>query len=202
MSVSIQQAAANAYAAWLRTKLPDVVVEPRWPNPDKQKPPKSITLVMAGPRRDTPIDLRLLSKTNVGAAQTTAVWQVAACVQPFQMDIWTTQELLRDDVIARLDQILHSGDASLSGVYNPMPVGFGNPVRLGDGWDAFGTIADFTFEEPDTTDEANTVGSNIYRATYSGDARFMLTVSTTTARIVTNNFLQRLSETDTPIDFP
>lgn len=199
MSVSIQQAAANAFAAWLASKLPDVEVEPRWPAPDKRKPPKSITLVMAGSRRDTPLDPRVLKKTNTGATQTTATWQVAACSQPFQMDIWTTREVDRDDIIARLDQLLHSGDLSLSGVFNPMPVGHGTPIAVMDGWEDFGTIADFSFEEPDTDNEADTADRAIYRATYAGDANFMLTVTTVTARQVAINFAQRLSETS---DFP
>lgn len=202
MSVSIQQAAANAFAAWLAAKLPDVEVEPRWPAPDKRKPQKSITLVMAGSRRDIPLDPRVLTKTNVGATQTQAVWQVAACIQPFQLDVWTTREVDRDDIIARLDQLLHSGDLSLSGVFNPMPVGHGTPVRVQDGWEEFSTIADFSFSEPDTDNEADTADRAIYRATYAGDAFFNLTVSTLTARQVAVNFNQRLSETDTPSDFP
>src|SRR5262245_5154952 len=103
MSVSIQQAAANAFATWLASQLPGVVVEPRWPSPDKQKPSKSITLVMAGRRRDTPIDPYVLKKTNTGPTQTTAVWPIAACVQPFQLDIWTLSDIARDDLIAQLD---------------------------------------------------------------------------------------------------
>ncbi len=201
MSVTIQQAAANAFAAKLATYLPDVVVEPRWPASDKQKPPKSITIVMAGPRRDTPLDLRVIKQTNTGATQTTAVWQVSACVQPFQMDVWALSEVERDDVLARLDQFLHMGDTWL-GSFNPMPVGVATLVAVQDGWESFNTIADFTFEEPDTDNEADTPDRAIYRATFRGDAHFKLAVTTVTARQLAINFVQRLSETDTPSDFP
>lgn len=202
MSVSIQQAAANAFATWLATKLPGVAVEPRWPSPDKQKPSKSVTLVMAGPRLDTPIEPRMLSATNTGATQTTAVWQIKACSQPFQLDIWTTRESERDDLIARLDQCLSAGASSLAGAFNPNPFGHGALIAVQDGWEDFDTIADFDFEEPDTDNDADTSDRAIYRATYRGNAHFKLTVTTVTARQLAINFVQRLSETDAPSDFP
>ena len=200
MSVSIQQAAANAFALWLASKLPDVTVEPRWPSPDKKKPAKSITLVMAGRRRDTPIDLRTIAKTNVGATQVNAKWQVAACTQPFQLDVWATSDVARDDIIARLDSVLHADTASLIGAVLPMPVGPGALIKLADGWED--TVADFNFEEPDVDPDPNATGSAIYRATYRGNAHVMLTVSTLTARQIAINFNLRLSETDSPSDFP
>jgi hypothetical protein len=197
LKVSIQQAAANAFATWLGSKLaPDVVVEPRWPSPDKRKNPRVVTVVMAGPRRDTPIDLRQLSATNVGATQKRTVWQVAACSQPFQLDVWAESDVELDDIVARLDEALHSGESSLASVFNPMLVGHGNLIAVGDGWDDFGTVADFNFEEPDTDDAGDTADRNIYRATYRGDAHFMLTVSTLTARQLVIKFLAQLSESD------
>lgn len=202
MAVTIQQAAANAFTAWLSTKMPGIPVEPRWPSPDKQKPQKSITLVTAGPRRDTPIDLRVLKKTNVGLKQTSAVWQVAACIQPVQLDVWATRDVDRDDLMAQLDTLLSCDASSLSGVYNPMPVGHGNLIAVQDGWQAFGTVADFSFSEPDCDNEADTAPRDIYRATYSGNAYFMLTVTTLTARQLAANFVQRISETDQPSTFP
>lgn len=200
--VTIQQAAANAFAVWLATQLPDVEVEPQWPSADKRKPPKSISLVTAGRRRDTPIDLRVLSKTNVGDKQTKAVWQLAACTQPFQLDVWALTDVDRDDILARLDDILHSGDLSLTGVSNPMPVGTGNLIAVQDGWEECSTIADFVFEEPDLEVTSDNVGRSLYRASLSGVAYFMLTVTATTARQTTANFQLRLDESDATTDFP
>ncbi len=194
MAVTIQQAAANAFATWLQSKLPDVPVEPRWPAADKQKPEKSITVVAAGRRRDTPIDLRLLKKTNVGNTQTRAVWQVAACIQPFQLDVWATKDVVRDDILARLDQFLHQGQASLLTSLAATPAGFGTPLVLGDGWED--SIADFDFSEPDLENTSDTVNRSLYRATFRGNAYFMLTVSSLTARQTVINFQLRLQETD------
>lgn len=203
MNVSIQQAAANAFAAWLATELLDTVCEPQWPAPDKQKPAKSITVVTAGRRVDTPIDLRLLQKTNLGSHQTTAVWQVAACAQPFQLDIWAESEVARDDLVARLDVSLSKGDASLAGLFNPMPVSTGgNLIAVLDGWESCNTIADFDFEEPDYDVTSDTSGRDIYRATYRGNAYFKLAVTTVTARQIAATFQLRISETDSPSDFP
>lgn len=201
MSVTIQQAAANAFASWLATELGDIPVEPRWPSPDKQKPPKSISVITAGRRRDTPIDLRILKQTNLGSKQTTAIWQLAACTQPFQLDVWALNDIARDDILARLDAALHKGSGSLTGAVMPMPVGNGNLIKLADGWDACGSIADFVFEDPDTETTSDTAGRSLYRATFRGNAYFMLTVTTVTARQVAINFKLRLSETDTPEDF-
>lgn len=200
MSVSVHQAAANAFATWLASKLTGVTVEPRWPSPDKKLPAKAITIVTAGRRIDTPLDLKLLSSTNSGATQTNAVWQLAACRQPFQLDIWAQSDIARDDLIAQLDSLLHADSSSLTGAFNPMPVGHGLLLKLGDGWDAVGTIADFDFEEPDLDDTPATANRHLYRATYRGNAYFMLTVTTLTARQTAISFLQRISETDPTTD--
>ncbi len=198
MAVSIQQAAANAFAAWLQTKLLDVVVEPRWPAPDKVKPPKSITVVTAGRRRDIPIDLRLLKKTNEGPTQTRAVWQVAACTQPFQLDVWATKDIDRDDILARLDHWLHQDQASLSSSFVATPAGIGNLIAVGDGWED--TVADFEFEEPDLLETADAVNRSLYRASFRGNAHFMLTVTSLTARQKAINFRLRLAEGDGLLD--
>ncbi len=201
MSVTIQQAAANAFAAYLQSKLPDVVVEPRWPAADKQKPPKSITVVTAGRRRDLPIDLRLLKKTNVGSTQTRTVWQVATCTQPFQLDVWTTKDVDRDDILARLDIWLHQDQASLTSSFSATPAGIGNLIRVADGWED--TVADFDFEAPELEMTSDTVNRSLYRATFRGSAFLMLTVTTLTARQKAINFLLRLRETDgTLSEFP
>lgn len=196
MSVSIQQAAANAFAGWLGQQLSDVKVEARWPAPDKQLPPKAITLVASGARRDSPIDPHLLSKTNQGATQTRAIWQVAACYQPFQLDVWATRDLDRDDIIARLDVLLYSGEKFLTGVFNPNPVGAGVLLAVQDGWQESGTTADFSFEGPDLMDDGNTGVRSIYRASYRGGANVMLAIPVVSARQKIIDFKLRLDSTD------
>lgn len=196
MRVTVQQAAANALAAWLAMQMSDVVVEPRWPAPDKKRPAKSITVVTAGARRDTPIDLRQIQMTNSGPKQVQTTWQLAACTQPFQLDVWANTDVDRDDILARLDDFLHAGEQTVGGLFVPTPVGFGNLLKLADGWDAFGTIADFVFDNPNLEQTADAAGRALYRATFRGNAYFMLTVSTLTARQLAINFVQRISETD------
>lgn len=202
MKVTIQQAAANAFAAWLRTQLPTVDIESRWPSPDKKKPLQSITVVTAGRRRDTPIDLRILKKTNSGLTQVNATWQVAACIQPFQLDVWAQSDPARDDLLANLDELLHKDQASLATSFAPTPAGAGNLIAVADGWDACGTVADFVFEEPDLETTSDTAGRSLYRATFRGNAYFMLAVNSLTARQTIINFQLRLSETDSFSDFP
>ncbi len=196
MSVTIQQAAMNALAEYLGLNLPDVDVTPRWPSPGKELPPKAITVVLAGSRRDEPMDLRQLSFVNSGPLQSSVVWQVSACKQPFQLDIWARSDLQRDDILARLDNFLHAGESTLAGVFNPDPVGHGVLLAVNDGWEACGTTADFLFDNVDLEDSPSAVGVGQYRATIRGNAYMMLTLTTLTARQKTITFKQRVSETD------
>jgi hypothetical protein len=196
LRVSIQQAACNSLAGYLEQILTDVVVEPRWPAPDKKKVPKAITIVTAGSRRDLPIPIRYLQPVSVPGANddVTAIWQVAACTQPLQLDIWTESDVERDDIIARLDECLNAGESALTDVYNPDPVGHGVLLALGDGWTT--SSADFYFEAPDLEDLSDSVGRASYRATYRGDANFMLALTKTTASQKLINFKIALSATD------
>lgn len=202
MSVSVHQAAANAFAGWLGTKLTGVTVEPRWPSPDKKLPAKAITLVCAGPRHDEPIDIRALSYANQGDHQTRAIWQVAACQQPVQLDVWAHTDVDRDDILAQLDTLLRAGSTAIPGIYNPNPVGQGVLVALADGWDEMGTTADFVFEGPELLDEPMTPNRADYRATYRGDAYVMLAIPAVSARQKTLSFKMKLSETDSYDTYP
>lgn len=163
--------------------MTDVKVEARWPAPDKDLPPKAITLVASGARRDTMVDLKLLNASNSGLSNTNGFWQVAACYQPFQLDIWAQRDVDRDDMMARLDNFLHSGERYLTGVSSPNPAGFGVLLQVGDGWsDIVQTTADFYFEGPDLLDDPDTVIRALRRATLRGGAHFMLAVPVTTSR--------------------
>lgn len=196
MRVSIQQAAANAFAAWLQDKLPTVPIISRWPSPDRAKPLQSISIITAGNRRDTPIDLRILSKTNVGEKQTKAVWQHTACSQPMQLDVWAQSDPARDDLLAQLDDLLHVDQASLASSFAPTPVGTGNLIAVADGWEECGTIADFNFEEPQLEHGSDDHGRSIYRASFRGEAYFMLTSTVTSPRQTVITFKQYLTESD------
>lgn len=195
MAVSIQQASANAFAAWLHAQMPDVTVFSRWPN-FTRLPAKAISVVTAGARRDIHLDPHLVSATNSGSTDTVGIWQVAACFQPFQLDVWTTSHVDRDDIVARLDGFLRADASALTGAYNPNPVGNGVLIAVQDGWQTAGTIADFQFENPDTDDTGDEVSADQYRASYRGGAGVMLTVAKTTARQKLIIYQQLIKQTD------
>lgn len=197
--ITIQQASANALKGYLEQKLTGSGVEvmSRWPEPDKELPPKTVTILLAGPRRDMDVTPHMLSKSNVGGTQVDSVWTVKACIQPMQLDVWARSDIARDDLLARLDVALHAGESSLAGLFNPDPVGPGVLLAVQDGWQEFGTTADFFFEEPDLDDYADAIGTQRYRATFRCTAYFNLALKVRTARMALLNFKLRMDETST-----
>ncbi len=196
LRVSVQQAACNAFATWLASNLTDVVVEPRWPAADKAKPHKSITIITAGPRRDTELDFQVVKTTNIGPTDVKAVWIQAACTQPLQLDVWAQTDVDRDDILARLDDLLDAGATPILSSFYTDPVGPGVLIAVQDGWEDNGVIADFNFSNPDCETTNDTTGRALYRATYSGEAYFMLTMTTTTARQALINFKLKIDADD------
>lgn len=186
--ISIQQAAGNTFCTWLQALMPDVKISSSWPSPDRKLPAKAITLITAGARRDMPLQRNQIKSTNVGSNQTNTVWQVAACTQPLQLDVWAHSNIVRDDILARLDTFLHYGEGSLTGNTNADPVGASVLLYVGEGWDNFDTISDFYFSDPDTDDSPEMAAQDIYRATFRGEANFMLAIAKASPRIIQNNF--------------
>lgn len=182
--ISIQQAAANASATFIQSKMPDVAVSSRWPG--KEFPDKAITIIIAGSRRDQTQEPRILSKTNQGANETSVVWQVAEVTQPFQLDVWAKTYMARDDMMARLDRVLRAGYEPL-GTINRDPFANYFYVNVLDGWDVSETTARFTFDSPDWDDTPDTVGRAQFRATYRGLARMKLTFTAVSPRQKTIN---------------
>jgi len=195
LAVTIQQAAANALARYLTDALSGVTVEARWPAPERQLPDKMITILLSGPRRDEPMEHRMVSREDLNDTQVSAHWQIAACHQPLQLDIWATQEVARDDILAQLDQVLNAGELQ---EYNPWPVGNGILLPLEDGWEDFETYGSFYFENPDTTDTPDSVKRREFRATFSGGVDVMLVVPKTSARQTLIRLSQRLYSTGEP----
>lgn len=188
--VSIQQASVNALALWLGSVMPDVQVLGHWPN-GAILPPKAISIVTAGQRRDTPLDSLIYASTPSGATNAVVQFQVAACYQPVQLDVWTTNYAVRDDIMARLDIFLRADASALVGAYNAPPVGNGVLVAVADGW--LNTIADFVFQSADTDETGDAVQASQFRATYAGGAHVKLTVTKTTARQKLIQFQLRLN---------
>lgn len=186
MAVSIQQASANALAAFLAAKMPDVKVSSAWPSPTRELPAKAITVITAGSRRDTPIDRKLLAQANSGMTRVNSVWQIAACTQPLQLDVWAQSDFARDAMVADLDIFLNYGEKGLgSGNYD---IGSGLLLRLADGWEAYESTADFSFDEDSTDDTNQSAMHNSYRATLRGNSYVMLAVPSNTPRQLLINF--------------
>jgi len=187
MSVSVQQSAANALKTFLESKMDAAIkISARWPSPDRDLPAKAITIVTSGARRDIPIERKLLKQTNNGAKNVDSVWQLAACTQPLQLDVWTHSDFERDAILADLDVYLNYGEKGL-GVGN-YDMGSGLLLNLADGWEAYSSKADYAFEDDSTEDSSVSVGHVTYRATLRGNAYVMLAVPSTTPRQLLINF--------------
>lgn len=199
--VSIQQAAANAFARWLRTELPDVDVESRWPEPNRRLPPKMLTVLLAGNRIDEPLDPHVLHMEPIDEATGLYRWRVTACRQPMQLDVWATSDVERDDLLARLDTALRAGPGrTLPWDWNGDPTANDLTLPLEDGWKD--TVAVIEFGSPSLTDHASAVQQREYRATLRGDARMNLYVEAESPRMATIRLRQRIAEAGAPTPSP
>lgn len=197
--VSVQQAALNALASYLADVLPDVSVEPRWPDPDKKLPSKAITLIPAGPRTLLYFGRPEILEKVEDISPTAALyrWIVAEAELPVQMDIWTTYPLDRDDIIARLDNLVNVGFTALSGInlLTQNPVEDFIALELGDGWE--GSNANFFFDTVKFDDTAPQTIRHEYRATYKGMGAFNLTIVAESPKIARINIDLKLSQANT-----
>lgn len=116
-------------------------------------------------------------------------WRVADCRQPLQLEIWTTYDAVRDDIMARLVPALNVDARAAS----TKEAGQRNGVLLdlGDGWT--GTV-DFDFEHPRVDDTPGSAVAGEFRATYRGFADFELEVKAQSARMARLLYKQHLSE--------
>jgi hypothetical protein len=102
------------------------------------------------------------------------LWRVAEIDQPLQLDVWATTDVGRDDVIARLSDILHAGPGASAGDPSDNPVAPALELVLADGWSS--AHAEVAFGAPSVIDTGEAKQRDEYRATYRG--------SLTVARIV------------------
>lgn len=183
MLVSIQQAAADALAAWLSSQLTGCVVKSEWAGPDPTLANRTIAITMLGKRSDEWIDPVQVSFSAPVAGLTTSVWLVANCSQVYQLDVWTTSPADRLDVDAQLEPALHRGQAA----YNTATGQSYPTVPQADPFDttlllplaapwAPGTAL-FLFDGASIEDDPDAVKGAEYRATRRGTAWFGLTMS-------------------------
>lgn len=192
--ISIQQAACDALTRWIQANITDATVSSRWPTVDRPLPNKAITVITAGARQDTDIEARLLAQTDLANNQASIVWQIKVCEQPLQLDVWAKTDAERDDLLARLDDVLNYGEAALGlagEFYDPARTGLLLPVV--DGWPT-GTTADFTFDGPDTPDTSDAAKRAEFRGMIRGSVYVALTVTRTSVLQVQLILKQRLND--------
>lgn len=219
--VSVQQAAANAFTDYLASTLNNpkvlpkpawkspVVVEPRWPDP-KKLAARAITLVMSGPRTNGADPVLgwwhhaakvVPQPPGLPAGMIMWRWTVGWYEQPVQMDIWTLSDIDRDDLIARLDVALHSGPGELSpdqpGGHDPIVDYLVVPLRQQDGWPNAYTDVYFADDGPTLIDTATNAGQSLYRATWRGTLKMLLTIDAPEPKMAKIQFKQWLQESGT-----
>ena len=195
MAVTIQQAASNALQTWIAGQLTGgVVVDSQWPGPDTVLPAKAVTILLAGPRQDSHIPEHILSSVNSGAHQANVTWQYMACEQPLQIDVWATDPIARDDILAQLDQVLNAGNRGVGGTDSYVDGLLLQPL-VADNW--ANTFFDYEFHSPDIDDTPDSIKRSEYRATMRGTAYMMLQATRLEARQVAIIFKAKLHTTDT-----
>ena len=198
MRVSIEQAAQSALARWLTRELPDVTIWDRWPEANVRLPPRAISVLRAGARRDEALDPEPIASRAVEGATVRAIftWRMRACTQPLQLDAWAHSDIARDDLLARLEPALNASKTRSMpslGLTNADPVEQGLTLLLADGWSGFVT---YWFDAPVITDAPDAVQRSEYRATYRGWAAMQLTIDAESARLAPARLRFRLDKQD------
>jgi hypothetical protein len=160
-----------------------VSVSTRWPEPDVALPAMAITVLLAGQTKDEILQPRMVTSRNLSSTKLLTTWQVLERTQPLQLDLWARYDVVRDALIAAMDQVLNLG--SLPGEY----AGANLALDLADGWTG---KAVFDFEGPRTQDGPNAVQVSEFRATYEGEARAVLYVTAATPKLARIRLQQAL----------
>ena len=177
MAVSIQQAACNALGAHLYAQIsPEIKISYDWPDPESQLPERGITILLVGNTEDNLLDPEPISFVPIDAVQNMYRWKVLERTAPIQMDIWTTYQYNRDDIIAQLDQLLNTGIG-----WSDAP-GHGLALSLADGWEA---VAVFDFDGPSISNVGAGHQLSEWRGTYQGQLRVVLYVDAPNAKLAT-----------------
>lgn len=183
MAVSLQQAACNALGSRLSSVLgPGVKVNYDWPDPEAPLPAKGVTILLAGQADDFLLQPEIISSTQIDSVNRLYRWKVLERTQPIQLDVWSTYQAVRDDMVASLDQALHAG---WDGTPN-----CGLVLTLADGWEG---CAVFDFDGPNVTNSGPLAQVSEFRAMYPGELRAVLYVDAPSPRIARLKLHQVLS---------
>jgi hypothetical protein len=170
--VSIEQAAANALTAWIASQMTDCFCSPRWADASMeygQTLGKAITVLYTGdPTVDYVSDDEVVGRTNTSATRADFRFLRSSFNQPYQIDVWATSEVERDDIVARLKDALNASEGATLGRTNADPFRDGVLVAMGDGRTGY---ADFLFDSAQKSDTADANARQEFRATYRGVAQ-------------------------------
>ena len=170
--VSVQQAAVNALATYINSKLEPIYgdegidVLNRWPEPGYARPRRVISLHLRGTREYEMMAPEVDVTVSQATGQTNVrlyVWKLGYVEQPIVIDIWAESHAERDDLCARLDTALRDASGNDYAIGDPFEEDL--VLALGDGY--FGT-ADFYIDSgPDYTDTAESIQVGEYRASFT-----------------------------------
>lgn len=193
LRVSIPQAVHNALATYLsNVLLGGVTVTPRWPSATTASAEKVISVLRTGDVEYISSTVTPVSSTVTGPNTVQTVWAAFQCTMPMQLDVWARSEPARDDLIAQLGDALNAGTSVISATADPVAEGV--VLNLGDGYDG---TAEYLLRTPRPMNVGEQVQRSEYRATSRGEARFVLTMRTTSPRILQLSLKQRLHESPT-----
>ncbi len=161
-----------------------VTVSCRWPEPDHKLPAMAITVLLAGKPTDEVLQPRMVSSRNIDGTKLLSRWQVLERTQPIQLDVWAHYDVVRDALVAAIDQVLNMGSMARSVPGDPLA------LAIADGWDG---VAAFDFDGPSNQDGPNAVQVSEFRSTYEGQARAVLCVEARTPKLASIRLQQVLN---------
>jgi hypothetical protein len=165
-------------------------VHARWPEATTKLAPKTVSVLLAGPREDQFLDPIPIARVDTGQNRALFTWRVRACKQPLQIDVWATSHAARDDLVAQLEQALNVSETKSLGVSNADPVRQGVVLRLPEPW---GGLSDFLFDSATANDSSDAAQRSEYRATARGSAWMDLTVQAESARLARATLRARIT---------
>lgn len=192
--VSVERAACNALAVYLQAEFDKlygdevpherVVVSETFPEAGANLPPRAVSVVYAGTRRETHLNEEVVRKTDLPDNQAEFEWAIAAVTQPIQIDIWAQYDSVRDQLSADLDTILNRGPVYTLGIVNGSPVRDGVLLELDPDSGHSGKV-DFTkLDGPRPIVDAEAVATNQFRALIGAELDVILTLKATSPKLV------------------
>ncbi len=182
------QAQFNADAFW--TSKP-VEVNDSWPMLEQDLPPRAVSIIKAGARQDERHFPMIDGSVVVDANTKDWIWNVAACDQPIQIDIWATSEVDRNSLERSLDEYLHRGPKYSLGIPNGDPIRDGVLVALGDG---FTGTADCQFDGIAAVPTPEQIRRTEWRSMTRGMISVQLTVKSRDKRLLRSLLRMKLGE--------